>query len=356
MTMDLSSLARSLRGVRLLVVGDLMLDEYITGSTDRVSPEAPVPVVRFESESFALGGAANAAAGAAALGGSVTLVGVVGEDRAARRIEDLAKCGRIDYRGFVAADRGTTVKTRIIANHQQIARIDREESAPLSASAESGLVATIEKAMALVDGALISDYGKGMISGRVAGAVMEEARTRSLPVVVDPKGTQFRKYRGATVIKPNEREAIAAAGDAAVRKPVDLCEVGAALQETLGGSAVLITRGADGMLLLEAGSPPFYVHSRVVHVYDVTGAGDTAAAALALGLAAGADLGVATTLADCAASIVVSKRGTASVAEAELVHAVDAALAAGLEDRVLDDSGRSEGFAVQEHEGLPSLR
>jgi D-beta-D-heptose 7-phosphate kinase/D-beta-D-heptose 1-phosphate adenosyltransferase len=301
----------------VLVVGDLMLDEYVWGDVRRISPEAPVPVVEIRGRTHVPGGAGNTAAGVAALGGQARLAGVVGEDDDGRRLLDVLAAGGIDCDGVLTLPgRVTTTKTRVIAHSQQVVRADSEERAPLPKDAEDAVLdwagAQLEAAGAVV----LSDYAKGTVSGDVAAGIIGLARERGRPVVVDPKGHDYGKYRGATVLTPNVHEV-----ERAAHHPVETYDevVTAArrLSASLDGSVLLVTRGADGMLLV-SGRELVEIAAEAQDVYDVTGAGDTVVAVLATALAAGAEMEAAVRLANTAAGIAVSKVGTAAVTLAEL--------------------------------------
>jgi D-beta-D-heptose 7-phosphate kinase/D-beta-D-heptose 1-phosphate adenosyltransferase len=312
-------LAAAFRGRRVLVLGDVMLDEYIWGEVRRISPEAPVPVVEMSRRTYVPGGASNTAANVAALGGVPHLLGVVGGDAAADRLRDALARSGIDTTGLcVDAGRATTTKTRIVAHSQQVVRLDCEERAPLSPRLEDGLLRGAEARLPATDACLISDYGKGVVSERVAQQFIRLARLAGKPVVVDPKGADYRKYRGATLVKPNVHEAEALAKQH-ITDEESLQEVGRCLLENLGGSALLITRGPQGMSLFRQDERPVHVPTLARNVFDVTGAGDTVASTLALGLAAGGGLEESMHLANQAASIVVGKVGTATVTLDELV-------------------------------------
>jgi D-beta-D-heptose 7-phosphate kinase/D-beta-D-heptose 1-phosphate adenosyltransferase len=313
--------------VRLLVVGDVVLDEYLWGTVDRVSPEAPVPVVHVQDETLVLGGAANVARNAVALGARVALCSVVGDDPAGRRVAALVEALGVDPSGLVvAAGRPTTRKTRVVARSQQVVRFDRETHEPLAAASAARLLAALEAAIPGADGAVVEDYGKGVLAPGTAAAAMRRLRAAGLPVAVDPK-TSLAPYKGAALLKPNLREAEALSG-VRIRGPADLARAAARLRRRAGGGAVAVTRGADGMTLFEEDGPGVAVATARREVFDVQGAGDTTIAALALALRAGATLFEAAVIANAAAGIVVGKVGTATASAAELRRALPASLAA----------------------------
>jgi D-glycero-beta-D-manno-heptose-7-phosphate kinase len=305
-------------GRRVLIVGDVMLDEYIWGDVRRISPEAPVPVVEMQRRTYVPGGAANAAANVVSLGGVALLGGVVGRDHQAEQLGAALRLSGVEANGLFRGDgRQTTTKTRIIAHSQQMVRVDCEQRAPLSLSEEDRLLQWVETQLPGAAACILSDYAKGVVSPRLAEHVIRMARQVGKPVVVDPKGTNYAKYRGATVIKPNIHEAERFAKQE-ITGERSLLEVGRQLAGVLDGSAVLVTRGAQGMSLLRSGFPPAHIPAVAHNVFDVTGAGDTVISTLAMALAAGSTLEQATHLANRAASIVVGKVGTATVTLEEL--------------------------------------
>jgi D-beta-D-heptose 7-phosphate kinase/D-beta-D-heptose 1-phosphate adenosyltransferase len=315
--------------VRVLVVGDVVLDEYVFGDVERVSPEAPVPVVRVRDESVALGGAANVARNVVALGGQVALCSLVGDDTAGTRVSDLLAALGVDAKGLIAAPgRPTTRKTRIVARSQQLVRFDRETLEPPSAALARRILGAVDTLLPGVDGVVVEDYGKGVLA-RIGAAAMRRFRERGLPVAVDPKAS-LANYRGATLLKPNLREVEALSG-LPIRDPDDLARAVARLRRRVGGADVVVTRGADGMTLFEAGaadSPGVDVPTVAHEVFDVQGAGDTTIAALALARLAGATLREAAVIANAAAGIVVGKVGTATASRDEVVQLLPAALEA----------------------------
>lgn len=321
----LTELVPALAGKSVLVFGDVMLDEYIWGEVRRISPEAPVPVVEARRRTYAPGGAANVAANVAMLGGQVCLASVIGRDYQGDCLrQELLQRG-IDVSGLIVSpDRPTTTKTRIIAHNQQIVRVDAERRQPVSTEVEEALANWIETNLGRVDACIISDYGKGLVSARLAQVLIRAARQSDKPIIVDPKGTDYTKYRGATLVTPNVHEAERAA-NREVNGDGDLTQVAGQLRNILDDGAVLITRGAEGMSLFMNGDAPINIPAVARQVFDVTGAGDTVIGTLALALAARANLEQAVRLANVAAGIVVGKVGTAAVTPGELVQAVQEA-------------------------------
>ena len=307
-----------LAGRTVLVIGDLMLDHFVIGGVERISPEAPVPVVRFDHEEYRLGGAANVAHNIAALGGRVYVVGLVGADDAAGRLRaDLDRLG-IDASGLVAGtDRCTTRKLRVVtARNQQVARIDYEEDREVHGDVEAAIVSRIEQLAPTADAILVSDYMKGVVSLGVATAAIAAAARRGIPLLVDPKVPHIDYYAGATVVTPNHHEAEAVT-HMRIRTSEDARRAAQRFRERTRCESVLVTRGEHGMTLLgldcEAELP-----AEAREVSDVTGAGDTVIATMTLALAAGAALADAARLANRAAGIVVGKFGPATVTVDEL--------------------------------------
>jgi rfaE bifunctional protein kinase chain/domain len=307
---------------RVLVVGDLMLDEYVWGSVERISPEAPVPVLSVTREEFTLGGAGNVAKNLAALGAGVAVAGVVGRDSQGEKLRaELAKLG-VDGDAVVdEPKRPTTRKTRIIAEHQQVLRIDRETTNEISAASTDALLRRANKLLNTVDVLLISDYGKGAVTRRLVASLAGKSRQAGKIAIADPKGRDYSKYAGLTLITPNRKEAGLAAG-VEIRDEPGLFAAGRRLLDTVAVEKLLVTCGKDGMVLFERGAEPLKFGTRAQQVYDVSGAGDTVVAALSLALAAGFPYPDAIRLANTAAGIVVGKVGTAAVSRAELIEAV----------------------------------
>ncbi|MBI1922668.1 D-glycero-beta-D-manno-heptose-7-phosphate kinase [Candidatus Poribacteria bacterium] len=304
---------------KVLVLGDVMLDEYIWGTVSRISPEAPVPVVEVERVSYMPGGTANVAMNIASLGGKVYLSGVVGDDEAGDRIKALFSNG-VNIEGLrVDAKRPTTLKTRVIAHNQQVVRVDRERREPIVEPIIQELLAYTLDTLPGVDVLLISDYAKGVTVPALLKQVIAVAKAHGKPVVVDPKGQDYTKYKGATVITPNRLEAEVAVNHK-ITDVASLIWVGQGLLHQTECKAVLITRGEEGMSLFEQNGGVIHLSAMAREVYDVTGAGDTVVGTLALGLATGADLVDCARVANYAAGIVVGKVGTAVVTMEELLR------------------------------------
>jgi D-beta-D-heptose 7-phosphate kinase/D-beta-D-heptose 1-phosphate adenosyltransferase len=310
-------LIQRMKESRVVVVGDIMLDRYLVGETERLSPEAPVPVVTVRERHAALGGAANVAANVSALGARSLLVGVVGDDTDGAAIRQELAVARLEDRFVLSvAGRPTTSKTRIIARSQQIVRIDDEVETLLDGSDLERLVRVARDALADADALLLEDYNKGALPPTLIAAVMEIARRRGIPIVVDPKFRQFFEYAGATVFKPNRRELESALGAA-----VDL-KNGNALPEVLARLKVdnlLVTLGAEGMVLVMKDGSLTHIPSIARDIYDVSGAGDTVTAWMGAALAAGASVHEAAQLANYAAGVEVGKAGVATVSPEEVL-------------------------------------
>ena len=323
----LDALVARFAGRRLLVLGDLMLDHYLWGRVERISPEAPVPVVEVSRETSSLGGAGNVAANLAALGATPVLVGLVGDDSRAQQLLDaFAKVG-VDTRAIVRdPSRPTTMKTRVIAHSQQIVRADWESRADVEGAALAGLIATLEREMGGVDGLIVSDYGKGVITRPVLDAAIGLAKAKAIPISVDPKESHLDAYLGVSILTPNQFEA----GNMMAQRIKDgasLMSVGWGLQQRLDAECALVTRGADGMSLFEKGGRYTHLPTVAREVYDVTGAGDTVVSVVALALAAGADYPEACYLANHAAGVVIREVGTATCSPAQLKSSLAGALA-----------------------------
>lgn len=313
-----SDLLKRLQGCTLIVVGDLMLDHFLVGAVDRMSPEAPVPVVRFDRENFRLGGAGNVAHNAAALGARVHVVGTVGDDEAGRLIRtDLAKLG-IDPSGVVPdSTRRSTRKLRVVTTrNQQVARIDYEDDREVQGDVEAAIVSQIERTSPTAEAIVISDYLKGAISRGVAAGAIAAAHRRRIPLLVDPKVPHIDYYAGATVITPNHHEAEAVT-HMRIRTSEEAIAAAHRFRERAQCDSVVVTRGEHGMTVLGS-TDEATLPAEAREVADVTGAGDTVIAAMALALAAGASLLDAARLANRAASIVVGKFGPATVSIGEL--------------------------------------
>ncbi|HVE80282.1 MAG TPA: PfkB family carbohydrate kinase [Gemmatimonadaceae bacterium] len=316
----LAALLAAAADQRVAIVGDAMLDVYLRGDVDRISPEAPVPVVRVRERKLALGGAANVAQNVAALGAGVELVAAVGRDAAGDTLREMLTGIGADARALVRVARPTTTKTRILARSQQVVRFDEEEDSDVAGAEVDGVVAALGRAVEEATALVLEDYNKGVLVPRVIEEAIRLARARGVPIVVDPKYRNFFAFRGATIFKPNRRELEAALGAA-----VDL-EHPEALPDTfrrLGVEHLLLTLGERGMVLLDADGGMARIPTTAREVYDVVGAGDTVTAYLATMLAAGASVEEAAVIANYAAGVEVGKLGAATATADEVLQAFD---------------------------------
>jgi D-beta-D-heptose 7-phosphate kinase / D-beta-D-heptose 1-phosphate adenosyltransferase len=307
---------------RLLVVGDLMLDEYLWGEVDRISPEAPVQVVAIQKEDFALGGAGNVVNNAVALGAKVSVVGVVGTGRNGqlllKRFNELG----VDTAGIIQEpDRATTQKTRIIAANQHVLRIDRETKKDISVLTLEKMIRLIEDKLPDIDVVLISDYGKGLITKNLLSKVTASAKKHKKMIIVDPKGLDFSKYSGVSLLTPNKKEAALASG-VEINNESSLEKAANKILKNISLENLLITCGKDGMVLFEKNKKPFRVKTEARQVFDVSGAGDTVLAVFGLAVASGTSIQNSVAVANTAAGIVVGKVGTATVSKQELASAL----------------------------------
>jgi D-beta-D-heptose 7-phosphate kinase/D-beta-D-heptose 1-phosphate adenosyltransferase len=312
-----------LAGARVLVVGDVMVDHYVTGRVQRVSDEAPVPVIHVAGERWTAGGAANVAANIASLGGNALLVGLTGGDPAGSMLAGVLAGMSANVEAHLVTEQGrpTTIKTRYMGGQHQIVRVDREQAAPVSRTTEDQLIRIIQDLAADAGAIMLSDYAKGALTDNVLAATMAAAKKAGIPVIVDPKRADWTAYTGATLITPNRKEL-----QLATRAPCsgdDECAAASAMAMKVTGASILLTRSEQGMSLYRAGVAPLNLSAKAREVFDVSGAGDTVAATIALGLAAGLAPEVAMQAANVAAGIVVAKRGTATASPAELMAEID---------------------------------
>jgi len=311
---------------RILVIGDLMLDEFVWGKVGRISPEAPVPVVEVTGESFVPGGAANVARNLREFTSRVSVAGMIGRDHSGDRLPELLAEQKIGVLNS-SADKNfrTIVKTRIIARHQQVVRVDREQIAGASRTQLKKIVASIDKQLANIDALIFEDYGKGFLSDELVTQVTRIAQAKRKIVTADPSAARLLNWRGMTAVKPNRTEAFLAAAmpcqdhDRAPDKDVDLVRVGKTLLQKWETQNVLITLGEHGMMLFQQGNPPHHIPTKARQVFDVSGAGDTAIALFTLALACEATPLEAAKIANHASDVVVGKLGTATVTREELI-------------------------------------
>lgn len=342
----------------MLVLGDVMVDHYVTGRVARVSEEAPVPILHVSGERWTPGGAANVAANIAALDGHAVLMGVAGEDPAATVLDALLRglAPGVDSRIVIEHGRPTTVKTRYMGGQHQVLRVDREQATPIELSSSAALLEGVREDLAHARALVLSDYAKGVLTPDLVAQIIALARASGVPVLVDPKRADWSVYAGASLITPNRRELSQATGLPCETDEQCLLAAERAIDST--GAAILLTRSEKGMSLYRAGAAPRHLAARAREVFDVSGAGDTVAAAMALGLAAGLDMATAMGVANLAAGVVVAKRGTATATREEVLadlRAGEAVAAAApgaitLEDAIAlrrswAEQGLSVGFA-----------
>jgi D-beta-D-heptose 7-phosphate kinase/D-beta-D-heptose 1-phosphate adenosyltransferase len=335
----------SLGEPRVLVVGDVVLDRYLTGAVERISPEAPIQVLRVEREEERLGCAGSVALMAAALGARTALVGVLGEDEAAQRVRELAAAGGIEIDAVVEPGRRTAIKTRHLARShstdQQVLRVDEETVGPVSRACERALCAAVEARLPQADAVLVSDYGKGAVTDGLLALLLDRARARGLPVLVDPKGEDFGRYRGATCITPNRAEARRATG-IPVTDPASAERAAARLVEQADLAFALVTLDREGMLLEPREGPALHLSTSPREVFDVAGAGDMVVSVLGLALAGGASPSEAAALANVAAGLEVEHVGVVPVTRDEIA----ARLATSLEGLAAKRVARADVAAV----------
>ncbi|MDI6783845.1 MAG: D-glycero-beta-D-manno-heptose-7-phosphate kinase [bacterium] len=320
----LVGLVNSFAKAKILVIGDLMLDEFIWGKVSRISPEAPVPVVRVTSQSYVLGGSANVANNIHSLKGKVSIAGIIGDDEIGKKMLAEFRKRNIDSEMVITdKSRPTTLKTRVIAHSQQIVRVDREQTEAIDEFITHQIIDGTKEIINEIDAIIIEDYGKGIITPHLLEEVLHLARQHKKFVTVDPKIDHFLHYKKVDVITPNHHEAGAIIG-AEITDETSMLAVGKRLVEILEGTAVLITRGEEGMSLFEPNGDVTHIPTVAKEVYDVSGAGDTVIGTVTLVLSAGGNLKEAAMIANFAAGIVVGKVGVATVSPEELISAINA--------------------------------
>ena len=321
-TQKLIKIVKNFTGKKILIIGDLMLDEYVFGETTRLSPEAPVPIVETEKTIHVPGGAANAANNVSSLGDETILVGVVGKDENAKILIELLSKKGIKINGIIKdPKRPTTIKSRIVSQGQHVVRVDKESRELISTRIEKKILNFVKKAINNIDIILISDYAKGVITPSFSQAIINLAKKAGKQVLVDPKGKDYSKYRSCFMILPNLKE-IQEALKIQIKNLKKLPQAAKMLLSHVNSEAVLITLSAEGMALLEKSGKYTSIPSADVKVVDISGAGDTAIAVFALSLAAGADFYQAMSLATHACSVSIGKMGTATVSQNELIEAI----------------------------------
>ncbi|MFA5161022.1 MAG: D-glycero-beta-D-manno-heptose-7-phosphate kinase [Elusimicrobiales bacterium] len=321
----LSQIVRSFSGKKVVVFGDVMLDRFVRGSVGRISPEAPVPVVHVLHESSLPGGAGNVVSNLAALKARAALVSVCGNDAAGNQLSGALSGHGVDVSGLLRdGHRPTIEKTRVIAEHQQVVRFDRESKEPFSRDMAAKCEQAFSEALEGAGAAILSDYGKGMLNRTSIPKLIQLCRRKKIPVCVDPKTEHFRRYRRVTCITPNTKEAWEGMHSVPRDGQPAIEELGRKILKTLASETVLITQGAHGMTLFRHDKPhsPFHIPTAAREVFDVTGAGDTVISVLSLALASGASHEEAAQLSNCAAGIVVGKLGTATASQEEILEAI----------------------------------
>lgn len=334
----------TLSACRVLVLGDIMLDRYVFGEVRRISPEAPIPVLRAQRAQRVLGGAGNVATNVVALGAQAILVGLVGDDAAGREVADAvaATNGGVTMHGVNEPGRPTTVKTRFMSGSHQLLRLDEETTVHVGGAASDALLAAYAQALPGCDIVVLSDYAKGVLSDRVLANAIAQARAAGKPVIADPKRLDFTAYAKVTVLTPNELEVTAATG-IAVHDDAGAVAAGQAALDASGADAVLVTRSEKGLTLVRRAAPPLHLPTHALEVADVSGAGDTLMASFAVMLASGAGLAEAARIANVAAGLSVAKQGTATVSHAELAAALNPPVAVSEPDEKfvgLDEAAR----------------
>lgn len=321
-TKKLLKIVKNFKKAKILVIGDIILDEFVWGKVSRISPEAPVPVVEVTKEGIMFGGSANVVQNIRSLGGETVLLGVIGNDYNGERLIEMLKESGYSTDGVITdALRPTSIKTRVIAQHQQVVRFDRESTEELGKKTYRGITAFLESRLHEFDAVIISDYGKGLISRGIISQVLESKKRNGTIVAVDPKIRNFRFYRGVTVITPNQKESEEACGFE-INSTKTLIKAGMYLLRKYSTDAILITRGEHGMSLFQSDGTIKHIPTTAKEVYDVTGAGDTVISTLSLALAVKAKWIDACIISNHAAGIVVGKLGTATASAKELESSI----------------------------------
>ncbi len=321
-TKTTSTLIERLKNARVLTIGDIMLDRYVKGSVERISPEAPIPVLHINHEKVMLGGSGNVAANIAALGGGGTIISILGDDGAGVEVARLVRgLGTIDFTPATVIGRPTTIKTRFVAGNQQMMRADIEDASAIDSDGENEIITNAKGAIKNHGAIVLSDYGKGVLGDKVLQNVIKAASSAGITIIADPKGRDFSRYRGADIITPNKKERFEAT-NMSVDSDDEIVAAARSVIKSAGIKYVLATRSGDGMSLISAKDAAVHLKAESLDVFDVSGAGDTVVAVLAMGLAAGGDIEQAARLANVAAGIVVGKTGTATASASELAHAI----------------------------------
>lgn len=325
----LIALIRAIPQTNIVVIGDIMLDRFVRGDVHRISPESPVPVLTTKQENRMIGGAGNVLANLHSLKARCAIIGLIGDDQDGQIVKGLIEaCGAPSGAAVVRKDTPTTIKTRFLAGHQQLLRVDTEVCTPLDAATEKSLIDQIERYMETANAIILSDYGKGVLSDAVIGYAISSARKKNIPVLVDPKGSSYAKYCGATVVTPNRKELSEATGNAPTTTDTEVVEAAEKMLLDSGILSTVATRSQDGMTVIEKKKDgngferPIHLRTRAKEVFDVSGAGDTVIATIAAIMAAGGSLQDGAAVANIAGGIVVGKVGTAAIREQELIDAL----------------------------------
>ena len=348
---ELARAVRSFGDARVLVLGDVMLDRYVSGSASRLSPEAPIPVLRPSARRATLGGAANVALNVATLGGQATLIGVIGEDADGAELTHLLGCSGVVARLVVVAGRPTTAKTRFMVGHHQLLRLDEETTTPIDEPAAACVLRHFADLLPTSDVVVLSDYAKGVLSDAVLQGVLAQAQAARRTVIADPKRGEFRAYRGASVLTPNELE-VQQATRIDASDDIGADRAGHRALDDSGCEAVLVTRSSKGLTLVRRGTPALHLPTRAREVADVSGAGDTLVAALAVALGAGASLPEAAMLANVTAGISVGKPGTATVSREELLGVLHLANLVATDRKIATREEAAQRAAAWRAQGL----
>ncbi|MEM7618065.1 MAG: D-glycero-beta-D-manno-heptose-7-phosphate kinase [Pseudomonadota bacterium] len=321
---NFNEIAEKFVNSKVLLVGDIMLDEYIKGEVNRISPEGPIPVLRVSSKNNVLGGAGNVFANLCALGCQTQIMSVIGNDEAGKEIEN--KINALSSDGNLLLkfdDRSTTIKTRLVTSSQQLLRVDAEDNTTIDKLTENHIIESIEEIIDDIDVIILSDYGKEVITERLAYKLIKLANKKKTPIIVDPKGKDYSKYKNATIITPNRKELSESTGGMAVKTDEEILAAGNTLIKECKFDHVLATRSEDGISTISKKGDPIHYPTQSLEVYDVSGAGDTVVAVAAACIVAGEDLSIAAQVANAAGAIVVSKMGTAVVTPAEIAKYFD---------------------------------
>ena len=322
--MNTAELLQSFGTKKIIVVGDLMLDHYVRGRIDRISPEAPVPVLEAQSEEYRLGGAANVALNLHALGAEVFSLGLRGDDFAGAKLQELMQEQGLDSSGLViTGSRRTTLKTRMSAVNQQMLRIDYEDTMDIDNSLQDEILRRFEARLDTCDAVILEDYNKGLLTRELIHQIISRCRARSIPIAVDPKHKNFFEYTGVTIFKPNYQEMQKNLG-IKLENDQDFYLQAASLRARINCEYLVLTRGAQGLYIFDGNAVPQHIPTFAREVYDVSGAGDTVISVLSLAYASGADISRAATIANHAAGVVCGKLGTASASAAEILESCEA--------------------------------